>query len=126
MGIYLGRMRTAYLNDRQIRPTEYARWADARRRFTSREKDRQLMEKLLASIPEHGLQEPVLLGVSDRYLDVYVGDGHHRAVALMELGVPEFPFHWYWIKSVGVRLEREPFPGHLFNPAMTKEVRNER
>jgi hypothetical protein len=110
---YLGTMRTSFLNDHQIRPIEYRKWADARRHFQYGE-DLKKLQKLKASIPEHGLLEPIVLGISDRYPDVYVGDGHHRAVALMDLGIPEFPFHWYWIRSFGVRMESEPFPFDVF------------
>lgn len=112
---YLGQMQTAKLTDRLIKPTEYARWVDARRRFEHRQKDRDLVARLRQSIPRDGLREPLILGVSDRYPDVYVADGHHRAVALMGLGVPTFPFHWYWIKSFGVRMETSAFPFHLLD-----------
>lgn len=108
---WTGRMPTRLLNDRQIRPTEYSKWRDAVRRFERREKDRLLLEQLKASIPKDGLTTPIILGISERYPDdVYVGDGHHRAVALMDLSVKEFPFHWYWIRSAGVRIENGPFP----------------
>src|SRR4051794_28506085 len=110
---YCGQMATSLLNDRQIRPTEYRRWSDARRRFEVREKDRAKVKELKQSIPTEGLREPLILGVDDRYYDVYLADGHHRAIALMDLGVRSFPFNWYWIKSFGVRMERETFPYHL-------------
>lgn len=110
---YRGEMRTSFLNDGQIRPIEYRKWADAVRRFERRDKDRSKVEELKESIRKHGLREPITLGVSDRHPDVYVADGHHRAVALMQLGAGSFPFHWYWIKAFGVRMEREPFPYRL-------------
>ncbi|MFJ1827462.1 ParB/RepB/Spo0J family partition protein [Streptomyces sp. NPDC088178] len=110
---YRGNMRTALLDDRKIHPIEFSKWADAKRQFANRDKDRIKVEELKQSIAKRGLKEPILLGVSARYPDVYVGDGHHRAIALMELGVSSFPFHWYWIKSFGVRIESEPFPYHL-------------
>ncbi|MCD9196047.1 ParB/RepB/Spo0J family partition protein [Streptomyces albireticuli] len=107
-------MPTSCINDQQIRPTEYRKWRHAVRYFEQRDKDRRKVEELKVSIAERGLQVPIILGVSDRYPDVYVADGHHRAVALMQLGVLTFPFHWYWITSFGgVRMEREPFPFHL-------------
>ncbi|WP_331764524.1 ParB/RepB/Spo0J family partition protein (plasmid) [Streptomyces sp. NBC_01383] len=113
MTIYRGQMRTAYLRDTAIRPTEYVRWADARRRFTQRPQDRRILAGLLESIPQHGLLKPITIGISDRDHAVYVADGHHRAIALMTLHVPRFPFRWYWIKNSGVRMEAEPFPYHL-------------
>ncbi|MFF8645024.1 ParB N-terminal domain-containing protein [Streptomyces sp. NPDC015345] len=108
-------MPTAFLLNGKIQPTEYRRWADARRRFARREKDRKKVERLMESIPHHGLREPILIGISDRYPDVYVGDGHHRAVAVMDLRLRSFPFRWYWIKNSGVHIEREPFPFHLLH-----------
>jgi hypothetical protein len=110
---YLGQMPTAFLNDHQIQPTEFRKWADARRQFGRPGKDRVKVDELKASIAARGLQVPILLGVDDRYFDVYVGDGHHRAIALMELGIPQFPFHWYWIKWASARTESDPFPYHL-------------
>lgn len=107
---YRGQMRTSFLNDSQIRPTEFHKWVDAQHQFARREKDLAKVEELKVSIAKRGLEDPIILGVSDRYPDVYVGDGHHRAIALMELGIPEFPFHWYWIKAFGVRMESDPFP----------------
>lgn len=115
MGRYQGWMPTALLRDDAIRPTEYTRWADAHRRFERREKDAAIVADLVETIPGQGLREPIILGVSDRYGDVYVADGHHRAVALMTLRAPRFPFHWYWIKSAGARIEDRPFPYYLLS-----------
>jgi hypothetical protein len=112
---YRGTMPTAMLNDNKIRPIEFRKWAHAHRDFARRDKDRRKVEELKESIRLHGLREPIILGIDDRYHDVYVGDGHHRAVTLMQLGVAEFPFHWYWIKSFSVRMEQEPFPYHLLD-----------
>lgn len=113
MAAWQGSMPTACLSDRQIMPREYRRWSDARDRFARNAKDRTKLDELKASISRKGLREPLILGISERYpTDVYIGDGHHRAVALMDLGVPEFAFRWYWIRSFGVRMEHEPFPFH--------------
>lgn len=110
---YLGQMDTSLLNDRQIRPTEYRKWSDARHRFEVRGKDRAKVQELKQSILVDGLREPLILGIDDRYHDVYLADGHHRAIALMDLGIRTFPFNWYWIRSFGVRMERGPFPCRL-------------
>jgi hypothetical protein len=111
---YLGQMRTSLLTDSKIRPIQFRKWADAEREFARPGKDRKLVEELKESIAKVGLRKPIELGISERFPDdVYVGDGHHRAIALMELGVREFPFHWYWIKSFGVGMEHEPFPYHV-------------
>ncbi|MEE6264893.1 ParB N-terminal domain-containing protein [Streptomyces diastatochromogenes] len=111
---WIGRVPTACLNDQQIRPTEYTRWADARERFARRPKDKKILDDLKASIPRNGLTVPIILGISERYPDdVYVCDGHHRAIALIDLGVAEFAFQWYWIRSFGVRMEQGPFPYYV-------------
>lgn len=109
---YLGRAPVSCFNDRQIMAREYRRWDDARRRFDRPGKDRDTVNQWKHKI-EQGKLEPLVLGVSDRYPDVYIGDGHHRAIALTELGVKDFPFHWYWIRWIGVTPERDPFPYHL-------------
>ncbi|WP_329306657.1 ParB/RepB/Spo0J family partition protein [Streptomyces sp. NBC_01260] len=121
--LFRGDMQTSFLNDRQIRPTEFRKWADAKRQFTHREKDRLKVEELTESIARKGLKKPIILGISDRYPDVYVADGHHRAIALMELGARSFPFHWYWIKSFGVRMEHGPFPFDVLTPANGRPVK---
>ncbi|MFI2620554.1 hypothetical protein [Streptomyces sp. NPDC018584] len=90
MGRYRGTLPTALLRDDAIRPTEYTRWTDAHRRFERREKDARIMAELLESIPRQGLREPIVLGIDDRYGDVYVADGHHRAVVLRTLRAPHF------------------------------------
>lgn len=109
---WTGRMRTSMLNDRQVRAIEYTRWADAHRRFEHRPKDREAVEQWKERIRK-GRMEPLHLGVSDRDGRVYVRDGHHRAVALMELGEAQFPFVWSRIQSWGgTRPLREPFPRH--------------
>lgn len=114
MGKYTGRMPVELLNDQAIRPTEYRKWRHAQDRFARRDKDQKIIEGLLESIPKRGLQVPIQIGISERYpTDVYVADGHHRAVALMELGADDFAFHWYWIGNRGVRWERDPFPYHV-------------
>ncbi|MFD7616587.1 ParB/RepB/Spo0J family partition protein [Streptomyces sp. NPDC059802] len=111
MGKYVGRMPVEMLTDKKIRPTEYRKWRDAERRFGWRDKDRAIIEELKESIPKWGLLVPIQLGISERHpTDVYVADGHHRAIALRELGADDFPFHWYWINNSRVRWESEPFP----------------
>lgn len=113
MSRYIGSMPTALLNDRQIRPTEYRKWRHAVERFERRDKDRKILADLKASIPQHGLKVPILLGVDDRYHDVYVSDGHHRAVAHMQLGIETFQFHWCWLRTWTVDHQSGPFPYRL-------------
>ncbi|MFD4392578.1 hypothetical protein [Streptomyces sp. NPDC058495] len=105
-----GWMPTRLLTDTAIRPTEHARWAGVERLFARHERDRRIMADLLATIPRRGLEVPILLGVDDRTREVYVSDGHHRALALRALGAPRFPFVWCWLRAYRVETGREPFP----------------
>lgn len=106
-------MPTRYLISGLISPTEYVSWDDCRRSMARRRSDQVTLAELIASIPEDGVIVPVKIGVSDQDYRLYVGDGHHRAVAVMELEEPWFPFEWYWIRAFGVHREREPFPVDL-------------
>ncbi|MCX4235407.1 hypothetical protein [Streptomyces ortus] len=117
-GAYRGRLRTELLNDEQIRAKEYPRWSQCRSAFT-RGKRRQIVDRHKAQIAQHGVPEfPLLLDVSRDTGWVYVGDGHHRAIALMELGIKRFPFVWRYIDNTLFGLgqpkpSRDPFPYHL-------------
>lgn len=115
MGLYRGEMKTTLLNDKQIRPTEYTKWRHAHDQFARRDKDRVTVDEYKAQLLKGRPVEPITLGIDDRYHDVYVADGHHRAIAHIELGAPEFSFIWYWIRSFGVHMERDPFPYHLLS-----------
>lgn len=110
-----GRMQVRMLNDKQVRAIEHRCWADAHRMFRLGE-HRRGVDKWKARILK-GDVEPIHLGISARYPeDVYVRDGHHRAVAFMELseqglGESHFPFVWSWIKSSGgTKPLPDPFP----------------
>lgn len=41
---------------------------------------------------------PIRLCINERWRDIYVSDGHHRAITGIELELPRFPFHWHWIR----------------------------
>ncbi|MFB7032106.1 MULTISPECIES: ParB N-terminal domain-containing protein [unclassified Streptomyces] len=112
-GRYQGWMPTRMLRDDAIQPTEYRRWAEAEERFARRRQDVRVMAELLATVPREGLREPILLGVDDLDHRVYVSDGHHRAVAVRQLGAPRFPFRWCWIRAYRVEHANDPFPYHL-------------
>ncbi|MEU6552083.1 ParB/RepB/Spo0J family partition protein [Streptomyces sp. NPDC046915] len=109
---YQGELPTALFTDSQIRARDFHKWEHCRGKF-ARGRDRLKVDELKKSIALSGLKVPILLGVSDRYPDVYIGDGHHRAIALTELGVERFPFRWYWITWSAVRIASEPFPYHF-------------
>jgi ParB-like chromosome segregation protein Spo0J len=72
-------------------------------------RDRQKVDMLKRSIAEEGLEEPILLCIKPRRHDVCMSDGHHRAIADMELELPRFPFHWHWSRW-SMHIEHEPFP----------------
>lgn len=111
---YCGQLSTSLINDRQIRPTEYRRWRDAERRF-SRGRDRCTVDACKAEIRSNGgrLKVPIRLNVDDRTHEVAVGDGHHRVIALQELGIAAFDFTWGWRRAWSNTTSHEPFPYHL-------------
>lgn len=97
---YRGQLPTAMLNDRLIRAKDYRRWSQARDAFRHG-KHRQTVDRYKTEITDGGLRKPIWLDVSERTGEVLIGDGHHRAVALLELGVPEFEFHWRSMEKAG-------------------------
>ncbi len=116
---YQGRLSTGLFNDRQIRAKEFNRWDQCHSAFT-RGKRREIVDGYKAEITKRGgPKQPIWLDVDDATGHVYIGDGHHRAVALMELGVTEFAFHWRSCAKGGwftmPPLERETFPFHLLS-----------
>lgn len=116
MSPWTGQMDTRLLERGRVMPTEHRDWADAKRYFKQRPKHQARVDELVESIRKQRLTKPIVIGVSDRYpQDWYVGDGHHRVIALMELDVKRFPFHWYWIRSFGVHMERGPIDWTLLD-----------
>ena len=114
MSLWTGRMRTACLNDRQVIPSEYRNWRDARRHLTRpRSEDLRWVYKLINEMSEGVPPEPLLIGVSDKDHALYLSDGHHRAVALMILNEPWFPFQWCWLRYASTPMQRVPFPFEL-------------
>ncbi|MEK9524041.1 ParB N-terminal domain-containing protein [Streptomyces venezuelae] len=113
MALYTGTLPTRLLNDQQIRPGSYRTWSDVARDFERRDKDREILADLKASIPVAGQQKPILLEVDDRHHDVRVADGHHRSLILRQLGVAEFTFRWCLIGTWSVKDQSGPFPYHL-------------
>lgn len=105
----------ALLDDGMIECGDYPDWASAFWTIKRHPEDRAILDELLASIPEGGVLEPLTVGVWLPSLKLYLSDGHHRAVALAELGIKEFPYRWAY-KRHGQRLAfagREPLPAHL-------------
>jgi hypothetical protein len=113
---YCGELSTALLNDQAVRAKDFAKWRHARRAF-ERGRDRATVDRYKAEIARGGLAAPIWLDVDDKTGWVYIGDGHHRAVALLELDVPRFAFHWRLLSKRGwfslPPLESEPFPYRL-------------
>lgn len=109
-------MPTSFLNDGQIRASEYRKWEHARRQF-QRGKDRQTVDAYKAELAANDgrLTVPIRLSIDDRTHEVAIGDGHHRAIAYMESGVPTFAFTWGWRRSFSVTHEHGPFPPHILN-----------
>lgn len=117
---YRGQLPTAMFNDRQVRAKDYATWRRAHAAF-GRGRDRHTVDAYKTEIAAGGLRKPIWLDVSARTGEVLIGDGHHRAVALIELGVDTFAFHWRSMEKAGwfsqPPLESGPFPYHLLGVA---------
>lgn len=117
---YCGQLPTAMFNDGQIRAKDYRRWSQARDAFRHG-KHRQTVDQYKAEIAAGGLRQLIWLDVSERTSEVLIGDGHHRAVALLESGVPEFAFHWRSTAKAGwfsqPPLESGRFPYRLLGVA---------
>lgn len=109
--IWTGTMPVDLLDDGMIECGDYPDWPSAFWAIKHAKYDRQILDDLMESIPTEGIMEPLTIGVWRRNGMMYVSDGHHRAVALVELGIKEFPYRWSW-KSHGERIkfEREPMP----------------
>ncbi|MFG7940977.1 MULTISPECIES: ParB N-terminal domain-containing protein [Streptomyces] len=106
-------MRTTLLRNK-IHPTDFQTWNHARRDFARIDHDQQIIETLTTSIKTEGLQCPLYLAVDTRHRDVYLTDGHHRAVVLMALRIRHFDFQWFHADEGG-RFQRNPFPYHLLD-----------
>lgn len=111
---WIGQMPTSHLNDNKITPTEYRNWRDATNQFR-KGKDRETVDAYKAEIRSNGgrLKTPIRLSIDDRTHNLSIGDGHHRAIALMELGIPDFDFKWGWRRSFSNTTEHRPFPMDL-------------
>jgi hypothetical protein len=46
---------------------------------------------------------------------VHLTDGHHRAIALMNLRITEFRFQWFQITGTRPRFDHTPFPYELLD-----------
>jgi hypothetical protein len=80
----------AALDDGIIDCGDYPDWAYACHYIKQESKyDRGILDELLGLIPVEGIIEPLTIKV--RGQDVWLSDGHHRAVALIELGIKRFP-----------------------------------
>lgn len=113
---YLGRLPVSLFADDGIRAKEFARWHDCHSAFRHGER-RRIVDRYKAQLASGSPIPTIWLDVDDKYGHVYVGDGHHRAVALIESGVADFAFHWRLISN-GSWLRQPPlewnaFPYHL-------------
>lgn len=112
--LYRGELETSMFNDRQIRAKDFAKWQHARRQF-ARGRDRDTVDGYKAEIEHGGLKKPIWLDVDEKTGWVYIGDGHHRAIALEELGVDRFEFHWRliskgsWFSQPPLEADRFPY-----------------
>lgn len=86
----------AVLTDDLVRCGDYTSWETMRRVARTRRRDLLIMSRLMESIPERGLDEPLWIEVWNYSGLPQLRDGHHRAVALRNLGIRRFPYRWTW------------------------------
>lgn len=110
--IFVGTLPVAALADDRISSGDYPDWRYTDHYIRQESKyDRGILDELLRSIPENGVEEPLTLGVDHRHREVFLSDGHHRAVALRTLGVRDFPYRWYYHPRPGRMIfAKEPLP----------------
>lgn len=104
-----------FLDDGLIESGDYPDWSYAFHRIKTREYDRTILDELLESIPEDGLEEPLWIEVINGTCRLSLRDGHHRAVALDMLGIRRFPYRWSWSSPKGLDRPRprDPLPAHV-------------
>lgn len=84
------------LDDGLIDCGDYDDWATACHSIKTDPHEREILDELLASIPEEGVLEPLWIELRNWNGRPFLANGHHRAVALMELGIEVFPYRWRW------------------------------
>lgn len=111
---WTGKLPVDLLDDGMIDSGDYADWAQTCWVIKRHQDDRVTLDFLMGDIPLNGVEEPLVIGIWRRDGSAYLNDGHHRAVALFELGIKEFPYRWGW-KSHGYPLtsEEEPIPDFI-------------
>lgn len=103
------------LDDGRIESGDYPDWSTACHVVKTQPYDREILAELLESIPEEGVLEPLTIAVRSKDLIAYLSDGHHRAVALIELNIKTFPYRWFWAPATGrPRFEHGPLPAEIF------------
>lgn len=116
MKAWTGTLPVDLFDDGMIECSDYPDWACAFHTIKTAEYDRDILDELLESIPDEGILEPLTLRVWRGRRDgviVQLSDGHHRVVALAELGIKKFPYRWYWHprgERLRLRFEQEPLP----------------
>lgn len=98
------------LDDGRIECGDYPGWDTACHTIKTSAYDREILDELRESILEEGVLEPLTICVTRNDRTPYLSDGHHRAVALIELGVKTFPYRWFWGPPTGRRPRFEPGP----------------
>jgi hypothetical protein len=93
---------------------DFPDWATACHTIKTDRYEREILDELMESIPDEGVLEPLTVAVRRRDLVTYLNDGHHRAVALIELSIRTFPYRWFWAPAGRrIRFERGPLPAEV-------------
>jgi hypothetical protein len=103
------------LDDGLIECGDYSDWASACHEIKRFPDDRKILDELMVSIPEVGLLTPLMIELRNWNNRPFLSNGHHRAVALMELGTKEFTYQWRWRfpKNLPKPGPSDPLPLHV-------------
>lgn len=85
--------------DSDIQPGDFDTWAEAEMRFHFYQVDRDKVERLKEDIEVNGLRRKIEIVVHTCGSTTVI-DGHHRVIALKQLGMKYFPYRWF-VASVG-------------------------
>jgi hypothetical protein len=106
----LFRLPVDMLCDDVIQSGDYPDWDMTFRVMRTLDTDIKIVDELLASVPQKGILEPLLIGVQRWDLVPYLSNGHHRAYVLHQLGLKTFPYRWFW------KWRGRPFSLHQCEP----------
>lgn len=96
-----------HFRDDAIHSMDYGSWAASERRYLSVE--RESFSKLVDQIEKYGLLERIEIDWHGPGYLPRINNGHHRVIALRQLGWTHIPYRWYDATKVRL-IGEEPRP----------------